>query len=67
METEEYDRGVIHILDGKIHAIGSEGEVPVTPKEGEQVIVGTREQFGKPGEKSSSNPFMPGPPQRTKR
>lgn len=36
-------------------------------KEGEQVIVGTREQFGKPGEKSSSNPFMPGPPQRTKR
>ena len=38
MENEEYDRGVIHIVDGKIHAIGSEGEVPVTPKEGEQVI-----------------------------
>lgn len=36
-------------------------------KEGEHVVVGTRELSGKPDGKSGSNPFMPGPPQRTKR
>lgn len=38
MAGEEIEDGVIHILDGKIRAVGRNGEVPCEPKEGERVI-----------------------------
>lgn len=38
MAGEEYAKGVLRLVDGKITAVGKLGEVPVHPKEGETVL-----------------------------
>lgn len=38
MAGEEYEDGVLRILNGKIAAVGSVGTVPVEPERGEQVL-----------------------------
>lgn len=38
MAGEEYAQGVLRLADGKIVAVGNKEQVPVVPKEGEQVL-----------------------------
>lgn len=38
MAGREYENGVLHIVDGKIAAVGDRREVPVEPREGERVL-----------------------------
>lgn len=38
MAGEEFEKGVLRILDGRIAAVGGIGDIPVNPLEGEQVL-----------------------------